>query len=154
MTRNPDKNPTQLICPIDYARFATWRCSCRFVSGGLRGLQNREAWSRSFLDKESVALILRILLMTLAISALLLAPEQRAQTILSWPAIMPTLIAPTVAPLILLMLIIDLVMTKIMSAGETNAKKQARARWIMGIDALVAAGIVYAYLPFFLTLGR
>ncbi len=99
-------------------------------------------------------MILRILLITLALAAMLLAPEPQQQTTLSWPAIVPTLIAPTVTPLVLLMLIIDLTMTKIMSSGETDAKKQRRARWIMGIDALAAVGIVYAYLPFFLALGR
>ena len=97
---------------------------------------------------------LRILLIALAVSAMLLAPEQRAQAVLSWPAIVPTLIAPIVTPLIFLMLIVDVAMTKIMAAGETNGKKRNRTRWIMGADLLAAAGIVYAYLPFFLALGR
>ena len=98
--------------------------------------------------------ILRVLLIALAISAMLLAPEPQARTIMMWPSIVPTLIAPAVAPLIFLVLIVDLVMSKIMASGESHVGKKRRARRIMLIDALAMLGITYAYLPFFLALGR
>ena len=98
--------------------------------------------------------LLRALLIALAISTLLLAPEPQARTVISWPSIVPTLIAPTIMPLVFLVLILDLIMARVMSAGETSSKKRRHARRVIWIDGLTATAILYVYLPFFLALGR
>ncbi len=97
---------------------------------------------------------LRLSLFALTILAILFAPEPEVRAITEWPLIVPTLIAPTVAPLVLMAVLLDLVMAKVMSAGEEDAAKQAHARQVMLADALAAIAVAYAYLPFFLALGR
>ena len=97
---------------------------------------------------------LRVLLFTLALLAALFAPEPQARTVIEWPQIVPTLIAPSVAPLVLMVLLLDLLMTKVMTADEQDTGKKQRARRIMMVNVLVAAVLVFAYMPFFLALGR
>ena len=95
---------------------------------------------------------LRLLLFALAVSAALAAPDPGARTVIAWPLVVPTLIAPAIAPIIFVIVLLDLVMTKVMSAGEKDAAR--RSRQIMFSDALVAGVLVFSYLPFFLALGR
>ncbi len=97
---------------------------------------------------------LRLSLFTLAILAVLLAPESQTRTVIAWPLIVPTLLAPAIAPIVFMVVLLDLMMAKVMSAGEKDAAKRGRARRIMLADTLAAGGIAYAYLPFFLALGR
>ncbi len=97
---------------------------------------------------------LRLSLLALAVLAMLLAPEPQARTVIAWPLIVPTLLAPAIAPLVFMVVLLDLMMAKVMSAGEQDAAKRAHARRVMFADTLAAVGIAYAYLPFFMALGR
>lgn len=98
--------------------------------------------------------MLRILLIGLAVSIMLLAPEPQVRTVLSWPMIVPTLIAPIVAPLVLMGLVLDTIMAKLMSADTGGAAARKRVHRIMLLNVLLIAGLVYTYVPFFLALGR
>ena len=98
--------------------------------------------------------VLRSLLIALAILAIVLAPEPQIRTVIAWPLIVPTLFAPAIAPLVLMVILFDLVMAKVMLSGEKDVKKRRHARQVMLVDAIAIAAILYAYLPFFLALGR
>ncbi len=97
---------------------------------------------------------LRLALLALAAFFVLFAPAPEVRTVVTWPEVVPTLIAPAMAPIVTMVLLLDLLMAKVTSAGEENAAKKARAKRIMLIDALAVAVVVFAYLPFFLALGR
>lgn len=98
--------------------------------------------------------VLRLALLVLAAFFVLFAPAAEVRTVITWPEVVPTLIAPATVPIVVMVLLLDLLMAKVTSAGETNAAKKARARRIMLFDALAVAVVAYAYLPFFLALGR
>ena len=97
---------------------------------------------------------LRLLLFALAAGVVVVAPEPEMRTVITWPLIVPTLIAPAVAPLVFVVVLLDLMMAKIMSSGVADKSQQVRARRVMFIDVIVAGILAYAYLPFFLALGR
>ena len=96
---------------------------------------------------------LRLLLFTLVVLIMVSAPEPQTRTAITWPLIVPTVIAPAMAPLVFMVVLLDLMMAKVMSAGEKDSAKKKRARRIMLANLLAAGGIVYAYLPFFMSLG-
>ena len=97
---------------------------------------------------------LRLALFVLTGVSLLLVPEPATPTILTWPQIVPTLLAPALAPLILMVILLDLMMAKIMSAGTDKADERPRFKKIMLLDLIAAALMLWAWLPFFLSLGR
>ena len=97
---------------------------------------------------------LRLLLLLLAVVTALFAPAAETRTVITWPLIVPTLIAPAIAPIVMMVVMFDLLMAKVLSAGEHNAAKRNRARTIMYADAFAIAALLLAYLPFFMALGR
>ena len=97
---------------------------------------------------------LRLGLLTMAIAVALSAPEPHARTVLEWPLIVPTLIAPAVTPIVLVVLLLDLMMVKIMASGSPDESEKRRFRRIMAVNFIVVLLIIWQWLPFFLTLGR
>ena len=97
---------------------------------------------------------LRLGLFALATICLLLVPEPSTPTVLVWPQIVPTLIAPVLAPLILMVILLDLMMSKIMSVSADNPNERRRFKTIMLYDFIVSLLILWAWLPFFMSLGR
>lgn len=97
---------------------------------------------------------LRSALMLCGIFLALLAPDAQVRTVLEWPLIIPTLIAPSLAPLVLMAILLDMIMSAIFSAGTDDAAQKRCYRKIIIIDAAVAAIVIFRWLPFFMALAR
>ena len=98
--------------------------------------------------------VLRNALLLFGIVLALLAPETQQRTVLAWPAVMSTLIAPALAPLVFMVIFLDTMMVAIFSAGTDSATQKRRYRKIIIINAAVAILVVFRWLPFFMALGR
>lgn len=96
---------------------------------------------------------LRIGLAAATVVLLVVVPEPRAPTVLEWPDVVPTLIAPALAPLVLMVLMLDLMMSRIFSSGADTAEKR-RLKKITFLNLALAIALVVRWLPFFLALGR
>ena len=97
--------------------------------------------------------LLRTGLAALALILIVVAPEPRAPTVLEWPEIVPSLIAPATAPLVMMALLLDLLMARLFSADADDDERK-RLKHIMWLNAGLIASLVVRWLPFFMALGR
>ena len=91
---------------------------------------------------------LRLGLATLTVTILFTVPPPRAETVLAWPDIVPTLIAPAIAPLVLMVLALDLLMARVMASGADAFVRQ-RFRRITWLNLILIALLVARWAPFF-----
>ena len=70
---------------------------------------------------------LRLLLFVLAVSAALAAPDPGARTVIAWPLVVPTLIAPAIAPIIFVIVLLDLVMVKVRPGARSRFTPRVHA---------------------------
>lgn len=97
---------------------------------------------------------LRLGLAALTVTILFTVPQPRAETILAWPEVVPTLIAPAIAPLVFMVLALDLLMARVMGSGGDDFVRR-RFRRITWFNLTLIALLLARWTPFFIeTMSR
>lgn len=95
--------------------------------------------------------VLRIVLISLVIFDMLLAPSPGAPVIYSGWELVTTLIAPVLAPILLQVLLLDALMGRVLMSSTKGAER-LRYRRIVAVNLLLATALIIRWLPYFLKL--
>ena len=98
--------------------------------------------------------LLRVFLWGLGIASTLLVPKPGSLTVLEWPLLVPTLIAPATVPLLFLLIVLDAIMAKVFLSSATTAVAIQRYKKIIFINLIIALAIIVAWFQFFASLGQ
>lgn len=97
--------------------------------------------------------VLRIVLVSIAIIDILLAPKPGTPVIYTGWELVTTLIVPVLAPILLQVLLLDALMGRVLMSSNQGVER-ARYRRLMIVDLVIAAALLAGWTPYFLALGR
>lgn len=97
--------------------------------------------------------VLRLMLAVLAIVNILYVQEPGTPPIYAGWDLAPTVIAPVMAPLVLMLLMLDMLMSRVMMV-DAKAEARGHLRHVILVELVLALGLMLAWLPYFLALGR
>ncbi len=96
---------------------------------------------------------LRIMLFTLTLVLIVLAPEAGVQSARSGFAVITTLIFPTLVPMVFMGLLLDALMSRVKQV-DLEGEEKKRYRMLTYLNLGFALVLLITWLPFLLSLGR
>lgn len=96
---------------------------------------------------------LRVLLVCVAVSATFFAPEPGTPGIYTGWDFVLTVLIPVLVPLIFMVLMLDTLMSAVFLSAKEGSERN-RFKMIIVMNLLLGFGIVFYWLPYYLSLGQ